>query len=120
MNSARNAARLTAVALVIAAIAVVVQILSGAEYPSVPLAFFILLIPAGLLVFTRWRFGPVVALISSVFLLFGLIGSGAYVRLVNPDSTGDTIGLWLMTISLIVATTTAVIAARGYYGRKSA
>lgn len=117
--SGSSAARLTGWALMAAAISVVIQILSGAEYPTVPPVFFILLIPAGLLFFTRWRFASVIAILSAVFLLVGQITSGAYVRLFNPYTLGDTVGLWLMTVSLIIATFAGVITARENYRKKS-
>jgi hypothetical protein len=54
--------------LVVAAAGVVLQIVSGADYPLVPPVFFILLIPAGLIAFRRWRWTPITAVLGGLFL----------------------------------------------------
>jgi hypothetical protein len=86
--------------LVVAAFGVVIQIVSGADYPAVPPAFFILLIPAGLVAFGRWRWTPVIATLAGVFLTIGLFLSGASARLFDLSRFG---------VSVIVATTAGII-----------
>jgi len=50
--------KLTVGALVVAAVGVVIQIAAGAPDQAVPPVFFILLIPALLIVFVGWRWLP--------------------------------------------------------------
>ena len=57
--------KLTVAALVVAAAGVVIQIAAGHPYPTVPPVFFILLIPAGLIAFGRWRWAPVPAVLAA-------------------------------------------------------
>jgi hypothetical protein len=76
----------------------------------VPPVFFILLIPAGLIVFVHRRWTPVLTIIAGVFLINGLFASGAYVRLFNIANAGDSIGLWIQTIGVFAATVAGIVA----------
>ncbi|MGH9160103.1 MAG: hypothetical protein ACRD2X_08965 [Vicinamibacteraceae bacterium] len=105
-----SAGKLTVVALVVAAVGVVIQIAAGAPYPPVPPAFFILLIPAGLIPFVRWRWTPILAVLSGIFLTFGLFAAGQTGRLTNPTSFADTFGLWTQTVAVVVATVGGMLA----------
>jgi hypothetical protein len=123
MNS-RNplsvANKLTVAALVVAAIGVVIQILAGHPYPTVPPVFFILLIPAGLIAFGRWRWTPVTAILAGVFLTFGLFASGEAGRLFDLSNPGDSLGLWIQTLAVLVATASAIVATvQNYLGRSA-
>lgn len=102
--------RITIASLVIATVGVVIQIVSGANYPAVPPVFFILLIPAGLIAFGRWRWTTVTAVVAGLFLTVGLFASGASRRLVEPNQVGDTVGLWIQMLAVIVATVSGMIA----------
>jgi hypothetical protein len=106
------AAKLTIVALVVAAIGVGIQIASGHPYPKVPPAFFILLIPATVIGFAQWWWAPILAVVSGLFLTFGLFASGATGRLINPTSFGDSFGLWTQTLAVLVAIIGGVLATR--------
>jgi hypothetical protein len=79
--------------LVVAAAGVVLQIVSGADYPLVPPVFFILLIPAGLIAFRRWRWTPITAVLGGLFLTIGLFASGASPRLFDLSKFGVAVGL---------------------------
>jgi hypothetical protein len=107
-----SADKLTVVALVVAAVGVAIQIASGHPYPKVPPAFFILLIPATLIGFGRWWWAPILAVLSGLFLTFGLFASGATSRLTNPKSFADSFGLWTQTLAVLVATVGGVLATR--------
>jgi hypothetical protein len=96
--------------LVAAAAGVAIQIISGHNYPKVPPVFFILLIPAALVVFGRRRWTSVIALLAGLFLVWGLFSSGAYVRLLTTANFGDFAGLWIQTIGDIIATIACIIA----------
>jgi len=90
-------------ALLIAAAGVVMQIIAGAPYPPVPPVFFILLVPAALIAFTRWQWAPVVPLLAGLFLTLGLFTSGAYKRLLQTSNWGDSIGLWIQSVAVLLA-----------------
>ena len=112
--------KLTVAALVVAAIGVVIQIAAGHPYPIVPPVFFILLIPATLIAFGRWRWAPVPAVLAGVFLTFGLFASGESGRLFDLSNPGDSVGLWIQTLAVLVATAAAITStARNYLGRTS-
>jgi hypothetical protein len=102
--------------LVVAAIGVVILIASAADYPAVPPAFFILLIPAGLVAFGRWRWTPVIATLAGVFLTIGLFVSGASARLFDLSRFGVSVGLWIQALAVIVATTAGIIGTVQNYG----
>jgi hypothetical protein len=68
--------KVTVAGLVVAVGGVLLQIISGHDYPAIPPVFLILLIPAGLIAFGRWRWTPVLAVLAGLFLTFGLFASG--------------------------------------------
>jgi hypothetical protein len=105
--------------LVTAVIGVIIQILSNVPYPKVPPVFFILLIPAGLLIFTRWRWLPIIIILAGLFLTLGLFTSGASIRLINFTSPGGSIGLWIQMSGVLFATVTAVVALIQNYSTKN-
>jgi len=113
------AGKLIATGLVTATAGVIIQIVSGHPYPKVPPVFFILLIPAGLVIFARQRWVPVIAIIAGLFLTSGLFASGAYVRLFNLTNAGDSVGLWIQTIGVVAATFAGIVAIIQNYSVKT-
>ena len=112
--------KLTVAALVVAAAGVVIQIAAGHPYPTVPPVFFILLIPAGLIAFGRWRWAPVPAVLAGLFLTVGLFASGTSGRLFDLSNPGDLLGLWIQTLAVLAATAVAVVSTiQNYVGRTS-
>ena len=111
------AGKLVVVGSVIAAAGVVIQIASGAAYPKVPPVFFILLIPAGLVAFGRWRWAPAIATAGGLFLTAGLFLSGSAARLFDPGRFGVSIGLWVQALSVMMATAAGIIATVQNYGK---
>jgi len=109
--------KLIVTSLVIAAVGVVIQIASGANYPTVPPVFFILLIPAGLVALGRWRWAPIIAVLGGVFLTIGLFRSGASARLVDFNRAGVASGLWIQALAVMVAVAAGLIATVQNYGR---
>lgn len=109
-NPLSLAGKLTVASLIVAAVGVVIQIISGHPYPTVPPVFFILLIPAGLIAFGRWRWTPISAVIAGLFLTFGLFSSGSTPRLFDLSNFGDSAGLWIQTLATAVAVVAAIIA----------
>jgi hypothetical protein len=123
MNSRRPLSlgeKLAVAALVVAAVGVVIQIAAGHPYPTVPPVFFILLIPAALIAFGRWRWAPVPAVLAGSFLTFGLFASGESGRLFDLKNLGDSLGLWIQTLAVLAATASAIVATmQNYLGRTS-
>jgi|SRR5687767_7774108 hypothetical protein len=106
------AGKTTVVALLIAAVGVAIQIAAGAPYPTVPPAFFILLIPAGLIGAGRWWWAPIFAVVAGLFLTFGLFAAGETGRLTHPKSFADSFGLWTQTVAVLVAILSGALATR--------
>ena len=112
--------KIAVAALVVAAVGVVIQIAAGHPYPTVPPVLFILLIPAGLIAFGRWRWAPVSAVLAGLFLTVGLIASGASGRLFDLRNPADSLGLWIQTLAVLAATAAALVSTiQNYVGRAS-
>jgi hypothetical protein len=111
------AGKLIVVGSVVAAAGVVIQIASGAAYPTIPPVFFILLIPAGLVAFGRWRWTPVIAALGGLFLTTGLFLSGSSARLFDLSRFGVSMGLWVQALAVFVATVAGIIATVQNYGK---
>lgn len=102
--------KLTVVCLVAATAGIIIQILSGASYPKVPPVFFILLIPACLIFFGRWRWAPVASVLGGLFLTLGFFSSGALVRMLDQNNYGVSAGLWLQMLGVWAAIVCGIIA----------
>lgn len=102
----------TVAALVVAAAGVTLQILSGAPYPTVPPAYFILLVPAAVIGVARTWWASMMAVVGGLFLTVGLFAAGQTHRLTSVTSAGDTIGLWMQTVAVVVAVVAGSVAAR--------
>jgi hypothetical protein len=115
--------KLTVGGLIVAAAGVVIQIRSGTPYPTIPPVFFILLIPAALIAFGRWRWTPVIAVLAGLFLTFGLFASGESARLFDRSQVGlpgAPVGLWVQMLAVVVATVAAIVATiQNYRSRTS-
>jgi hypothetical protein len=106
------AAAVTVIALIVAGAGVTLQILSGAPYPAVPPAFFILLVPAALIALARTWWAPHLAVLGGAFLLVGLFAAGQTHRLAGTTTLGDAIGLWMQTVAVAVAVVSGIAATR--------
>src|SRR5262245_39484117 len=96
------AVQLTVAALLVAAVGIVVQILFGHNYPTVPPGLFVLVVPAVLVWFVPWRWMPVVGAVAALFQLIGLFAAGQASRLGGSESVGDTVGLWVQLVAVVV------------------
>jgi hypothetical protein len=103
---------LTVMALVVAAAGVTLQIMSGAPYPAVPPAYFILLVPAAVIAVARTWWAPMFAVLGGSFLTIGLFAAGQTHRLTGATSVGDAIGLWVQTLAVVVAVVAGLAATR--------
>jgi hypothetical protein len=108
---------LTVAGLVLAAAGIVIQIASGAEYPTIPPGLLILLAAAGLVALaTRWRWTTIVGVIVSLFLLVGgVLAPQAREQLSDPTQVGIFIGTVIQLLALVVALVAGVAATRQLY-----
>ena len=109
----------TAGGLIVAAAGVVIQIVAGHPYPPVPPVLFILLVPAALVALGRWWWAPIPAILAGVFLTFGLFASGESGRLFDLRNPGDSLGLWIQTLAVLVATAAAITSTAQNYARRT-
>jgi hypothetical protein len=111
------AASLTVAGLVAAAAGIVIQIASGAEYPTIPPGLIILLAAAGLVALAaRWRWTSIVGVIVSLFLLVGgALAPQARQQLGDPTQVGVFIGTVIQLLALVVALVAGVAATRQRY-----
>jgi hypothetical protein len=111
------AASLTVAGLVVAAAGIVIQIASGADYPTIPPGLLILLAAAGLVALaTRWRWTMIVGVIVSLFLLVGgALAPQAREQLGDPTQVGVFIGTVIQLLALVVALVVSVAATRQSY-----
>lgn len=115
-----RAAATTVAALAVAAAGVVVQLVAGVDFPTVPPVLFILLIPAALAYFGPWWWAAIPAVLAGLFLTVGLFLSGESARLFDaslPGGTGGSVGLWVQTVAAAVAAVAgAITTAQRYRG----
>jgi hypothetical protein len=99
------AARLIVFSRVTAALGLVVILMSsGVDFrTTIPPGLFILLIPAGLVAFGRWRWTPMLAALSGLFIFVSYFPSGSAVRLLDPGQFGVFVGLWLQFVASFLA-----------------
>jgi hypothetical protein len=116
-RSLSAAGRLTVAGLVVAAAGIVIQIASGAEYPTVPPGLIILLVAAGLVALgARWRWTPLVGVVVALFLLVGgVLAPQAREQLGDPGAVGVFLGTVIQLLALVVALISGVAAARQSY-----
>ena len=103
--------------LVVAAAGIMIQYVSGVEYPTVPPGPIILLAAAGVVAFGPWRWAPVVGLVAALFLTIGgsiatIAGNGFNATLGNPDEAGGFAGAVVQIAGLAIALPAGVLAVR--------
>ncbi len=105
------AAKLTVFSLVAAAAGVVMMMISGVDFrTTIPPGLFILLIPAALVAFGRWRWTPIIATLAGLFIFVGYFLSGWVVRLLDLSQFGALIGLWLQFLASFITVVAGSIA----------
>jgi hypothetical protein len=104
-------ARTEAVALIVAAVGIVVQIIGGVNYPAVPPGLIILLVGAALVAFLPWRWAPVFGVAGALFLLFGAAAAASSRdHLSQPGHPGAFIGSWIQLAAVVVALAAGIAA----------
>jgi hypothetical protein len=108
------AGKLTVAGLAAAAAGIVIQIASGANYPTVPPGLIILLAAAALVaVGNRWRWTPLVGVLVALFLLVGgAVAPQARDQLGDPAQVGIFLGTVIQLLALVIALIAAAAAAR--------
>jgi hypothetical protein len=108
-SSLSSSGKLTVTALLVGAAGIVIQIVSGADYPTVPPGLIILLVAAGLVAFGPWRWTPVVGTAVGLFLFVGFFASGTAGLLLDPSQFGRFVGVWVQFLAVIVAIVTGIV-----------
>ncbi|MCR2785537.1 MULTISPECIES: hypothetical protein [unclassified Microbacterium] len=114
-NSVRirsRGARLPLVAaLLVAALGILIQFLTGVPgFPAVPPGPIILTAVAMVVYVVPWRYIPVLGLLAAAFVLTGMAIAGTDDRLIRPADLGPFAGTWMQLLGLLIAITAAVIA----------
>jgi hypothetical protein len=100
-----------AIALLTAIAGIIIQIIGGHDYPTIPPGIIILAIAAAIVWFVHWRWSPTAAILAALFLIFGLFAADQATRLIQIQTTAlDTIGLWIQMASVVIALVAAVLA----------
>jgi hypothetical protein len=95
---------LTVVALLIAAVGFVTQMVAGVtDTPTIPPGLVVILIAAGLVAFVPGRWMPLAGVAAGLFNLVASLVVDAVDRLLDPSPASGFIGAWLMHIGLIAA-----------------
>jgi hypothetical protein len=107
------AGKLNVTGLVAAAAGIVIQIASGADYPTVPPGLIILLAAAGLVALgARWRWTTIVGVVVPTFLLVGgAIAQQARDQLGDPGQVGVFVGTVVQLLAMAVALVAGLAAA---------
>jgi hypothetical protein len=109
------AATLNAAGLVVAAAGIMIQYVSGVDYPTIPPGPIILLAAAAVVIFGRWRWSPVVGMVAALFVLIGgaiatIAGNGYSETLGDPGELGGFAGAVVQLVGLAIALPAGVIA----------
>ncbi|MBA2783082.1 MAG: hypothetical protein H0T74_09195 [Rubrobacteraceae bacterium] len=109
-NSLSLYGKVTVAALLVATAGIVIQFVSGVDFPTVPPGLIILLVAAGLVAFGPWRGTPVVGVVVGLFLLVGFFASGQIRALLDPGWFGRFVGVWVLFLSVITAGVAGAVA----------
>jgi hypothetical protein len=110
-------AMLNVAGLLVAAAGIMIQYVSGVDYPTVPPGPIILLAAAAVVTFGPWRWSPYVGLGAAVFLTIGgaiatIAGNGFNETLGDPGELGGFAGAVVQIAGLAIALPAGVVAAR--------
>jgi hypothetical protein len=110
-------ALLNVAGLVVAAAGIVIQYVSGVDYPAVPPGLIILLAAAAVVTFGPWRWSPFAGLGAAVFLSIGgaiatIAGNGFSETLGDPGEVGGFAGAVIQIVGLAIALPAGIVAAK--------
>ncbi len=118
-SSLSSSGKVTAAALLVAALGFAIQIFSGVEVPAVPPGLVILLVATGLVAFSPWRWVPAVGIVVGLFMFVGFFASGAVGNLFDPSRLGVLVGAWMQLLAVIAAIVAGGGATARNYGTRS-
>jgi hypothetical protein len=99
-----DASRLNVAGMLVAVVGIVIQIVTGVDYPTVPPGPIVLLVAAGIVAVGRWRWSPIVGVVVPAFLLVGgTIAGFANDELWDPGEPGQFFGLVVQAVGVIAA-----------------
>jgi hypothetical protein len=105
------ARKLTAVALVVAAIGFVSQLASGVtDTPTIPPGLVAIVAAALIVAFRSGRYAPVAGPAAGIFNLVAFVVVDAADRLIDASPPAAFVGAWFMVVALLVATVAGTIA----------
>jgi hypothetical protein len=109
------AARLNVTGLVVAAAGIMIQYVSGEDFPTIPPGPIILLVAAAVVAFGSWRRAPVVGLVAAAFISIGgviatIAGSGFNETLGDPSGVGGLVGAIVQIAGLAMALPAGIVA----------
>ncbi len=108
-SSLSPASKLTVVAL-IAAAGIVIQIVAGIDFPTIPPGLIILLVAVGLVAFGRWWWTPIVGTVVGLSQFIGLFLAEQGERLLDPGPLGGFVGIWIQLLAVSVAIVAGITA----------
>lgn len=117
-SNTRDPASVTLVAgLVLAAVGLVIQVISGVPgFPTIPPGPIILVVAAAFVALAPWRWAPIVGLVTALFLVVGAVVAAAVPgiadRLGDPGEFGPFAGTALYALGLLVALVAGVVATK--------
>jgi energy-coupling factor transporter transmembrane protein EcfT len=118
-SSLSSGGKVTVAALLVAALGFVIQMFSGVEVPTVPPGLVILLVAAGLVALSPWRWVPAVGIVVGLFMFVGFFASGAVGNLFDPSRVGVLVGVWMQFLAVIAAIVAGRVATARNYGTRS-
>jgi hypothetical protein len=118
-NSLFSSGKLTVAALLVAAVGLVIQIVSGVDFPTIPPGLVILLMVAGVVAFGPWRWTPAIGAALGLFLLIGFFASGSVGSLLEPSQFGVSVGAWVQFLAVNVAVVAGIVATIQSYWTRS-
>ncbi len=118
-SSLSSGGKVTVAALLVAALGFVIQMFSGVEVPTVPPGLVILLVAAGLVALSPWRWVPAVGILVGLFMFVGFFASGAVGNLFDPSRVGVLVGVWMQFLAVIAAIVAGRVATARNYGTRS-
>jgi hypothetical protein len=118
-SSLSSSGKVTVAALLVAAFGFAIQIFSGVEVPTVPLGLVILLVAAGLVALSPWRWAPAIGIVVGLFVFAGFFASGAVSNLFDPSRFGVLVGAWIQFLAVIAVIVAGGVATTRNYGTRS-
>jgi hypothetical protein len=118
-SSLSSSGKVTVAALLVAAFGFAIQIFSGVEVPTVPLGLVILLVAAGLVALSPWRWAPAIGIVVGLFMFVEFFPSGAVSNLFDPSRFGVLVGAWIQFLAVIAVIVAGGVATTRNYGTRS-